>query len=68
MPVKLQKKVEKEVVAPVGESAIKRGSVKLSNVPQEHLKCTCPRGCTKKYCVCLKAGVACAKGCDCKDC
>jgi len=46
----------------------KRHSVKLPNIIHESIHCTCPGGCKKKYCVCLKSGLPCNERCSCKDC
>lgn len=42
--------------------------MKLTTVAHEYIHCTCPSGCKKNYCVCLKAGARCNDNCHCAAC
>lgn len=54
--------------AEVSNTYPKRGSVKLLNTNPDSVNCTCPSGCKKNYCVCLKAGTPCNSKCVCTSC
>ena len=67
----------KSEASKVGHNQIaegRRGSIKVFNsavieAESSPIACTCPNGhCLKKYCVCLKQGVACNDRCQCTDC
>lgn len=48
------------------EPKIKRGSLRMADLPSQRINCTCARSkCIKKYCSCFEAGLKCGLGCRC---